>query len=115
MATLDDLFDLVRRSGVSEPKRDGYDFTVEEIEEGLSNQGLGVDRSTLYKQFKGLEIKKNARGYFSAPDVVVLIGWNERKGDFSKYPEYLELVGRQLRAIAEQKFEANKPRHPYFE
>jgi hypothetical protein len=90
------LFQKLESHPVTEAKRPGFDFDVSEILAGLEAQGYSVDKSSLYRQIRGLGIIKNTRGYYSAPSVAVLIGWYVRGGSFGSYSQYIASAGQGI-------------------
>jgi hypothetical protein len=89
------LFEQMSGHPVTETKRP-TDFDVNDILEGLKAQGYVVDKSTLYRQIRGLGLSRNCRGYFSAAQAVVLLGWHLRGGSFGSYSQYLASAGQDI-------------------
>jgi hypothetical protein len=90
------LFQKLDCHPVAEAKRPGFDFDVSEILAGLEAQGYSVDKSSLYRQLRGMAITKNERGYYSAPQVAVVLGWYVRGGSFGSYSQYIAAVGQGI-------------------
>lgn len=90
------LIDLVRQHSVSEPKRLGFDFAIEDIEADLAKLGKRPHRSTIYKALKGMGLKPNRRGYYEAPQVAALLGWYASPNSYTSYGNYITLAGQAL-------------------
>lgn len=90
------LIDLVRQHSVSEPKRLGFDFAIEDIEADLAKLGKHPHRSTIYKALKGMGLKPNRRGYYEAPQVAVLLDWYTNPNTYPSYASYIKLAGQAL-------------------
>lgn len=88
------LFQKLDCHPVTEAKRAGFDFDFSEILAGLEAQGYSVDKSSLYRQLRCMAITKNERGYYSAPQVAVVLGWYVRGGSFGSYSQYIAAVGQ---------------------
>lgn len=80
-------------------KVDGFDYSVEEITQGLKSAGITLHISAFYRQLSNLKVHQNERGYYSAPDIAVLLAWNLKgAGRFSSCAKFLEVEGEKIRA-----------------
>lgn len=79
-----------------------YEFS--DVLEGLKLAGRGVSERTLYRQLDKLNIKKSGGGYYSDPDVILLLGWNTHRSRYRSCAAFFNAEGRRLYQIAETHF-----------
>jgi hypothetical protein len=96
--------DLVRSVLPQEQK--ATEHKLLQIQEGLKRAGFAVSERTLYRQLKGLGIRQNAGGFYGDPDVVLLLGWNQRRSQFSSYARFFQAEGARLYEIAQVQLSA---------
>lgn len=91
-----DLLQFLETHPVAEPKRQGFDFDIEDIRAALKAIGKAPHPSALYKALSGMDIEKNRRGYYDAPAVAALLGWYRSPSRYASYEKYIKAVGQSL-------------------
>lgn len=103
MSSIASIISLVD-SSPSQVKREGLDYSFEDVLSGLHQAGIPCCQRRLYKILKGLSIRKSDRGWYSAADVAAIVGWLKRGNAFSSYAQYWASCGQRLHNFAEQHY-----------
>lgn len=93
--SLADMFDRAA-AYLDGAKKQKTDYTAQEVYEELLRRGFSVSRTSIYRQFKALNVTRNNRGYYDPCEIAVVLGWYQSNGEYPSYARYLEVAGQAI-------------------
>lgn len=87
---------------VGEDYKGPGDYSFSDIHIHVAHSTGAISERSLRRIIRGLRIQKGDRGYYTTPDVAMIVGWIKRRSKYASYEEYRLREGRQIYKKAQQ-------------
>ena len=86
------------------PREGLNQYTLGEIHGALNSAGYAMTERSVYRQLKGLCVRKNPGGRYGDPEVALILGWNMRRDRYSSHAQFMLAEGTRLYEVALTRF-----------
>lgn len=92
---IDEITNLVE-SMPGRVKRSGVDYEIEDMLRDLRDRGYQIQERALRRVLIGLGLRKSPSGYYSKPDLAIVVCWQESRDRYHSYEQFMTCIGRSL-------------------